>query len=66
MKMLIPLDGSKFAEDVLEPARRLASRGDESFEMHLVSPVNRCIRTSMCQHWLNRPMGSAAPIWPTW
>ena len=26
MKMLIPLDGSKFAEDVLEPASRIARK----------------------------------------
>jgi nucleotide-binding universal stress UspA family protein len=38
MKILIPLDGSKFAEAVLEPAAQLAARS--TAEVHLIRVVN--------------------------
>jgi nucleotide-binding universal stress UspA family protein len=53
MKVLIPLDGSKFAEDVLEPASKLASRGDENFEVHLVMVVDLADTHSM---WSETPV----------
>lgn len=37
MKLLIPLDGSKFAEEVLEPAAELAARSGA--EVHLIEVV---------------------------
>ena len=37
MKILIPLDGSKFAENVLEPAAKLANRAGA--EVHLLEVV---------------------------
>lgn len=36
MKFLVALDGSKFSEDILGPAKKLASRGGENVEVHLV------------------------------
>ena len=40
MKILIPLDGSKFSEDILGPAKQLASQGGENVEVLLVQVLD--------------------------
>lgn len=62
MKILIPLDGSKFAEDVLEPVMRLAGRNDKIVALHLV----RVVKDSEAHNTWNKfpPPGTEVPgIW---
>ncbi len=40
MKIVIALDGSKFAEDILIPASELAARGGDCTEVHLIRVVD--------------------------
>lgn len=57
MKILIPLDGSIFAEEILEPVKKLAGRGKGRVELHLLRVVDpEDVRVT----WIERPTPSTA------
>ncbi|MEE8466617.1 MAG: universal stress protein [Dehalococcoidia bacterium] len=55
MKILILLDGSKFSEAILGPAKTLASQGGDNVEVHLVQVLDPGTAHTT---WMRRPPSS--------
>jgi nucleotide-binding universal stress UspA family protein len=62
MKILIPLDGSRFSEDILEPIMRLANRSDKIVSLHLV----RVVKTSDARITWNEAARSPTEVASIW